>query len=110
MYYYKLKNHLPSSPPGMEKSRGSMDHFWMLAARDTAFLLAWSMAAWTAFVMLLSRFWTSSDTVVQLLSKDRHHARVSSASWSRGSPVSGSTSVCLVLHKYFVLNLPQNLI
>ena len=37
---------VPSSPPGMEKSRGKIDHFCTRAAFDTAFLLAfWTPAS-----------------------------------------------------------------
>ena len=97
--------HVPSSPPGMEKSAGRMDHFCIFCARDMARSLARSMPACKAFSTFSSRRFKMSDIVVAELPMDLHHAMPDGLSLSVGSIVSVSMIVCkrelTLTHDYF---------
>jgi len=85
--------HVPSSPPGMEKSWGRTDHFCIFWALEMARPFARSMPACSAFSIFSSRWFKMSDRVVAELPMERHHATAAGLSFSVGSIVSMSTTV-----------------
>ena len=88
--FRKIPSNVPSSPPGMEKSRGSIDHFCMCWACDTAFSLTRSMLCWMASSTAASS--RASDTVVARLPTRWHQETDTGDSLSVGIDFA-STSV-----------------
>lgn len=92
---YHLLYYLPSSPPKIEKSRGKIVHFWMIAACDTALALALSIPACMALLTISSFPGNISSTVVAWLPIDLHQYLASCVNSFVGAPVVGFISTYL---------------
>ena len=88
----------PNSPPFMLISFGRMTHFFICAARDTAFVFASSMPFWIAALIdpPFSDSPNISDTLVKVLPTDWHHKMASFVRLSVGKSVSLSISTLKV--------------
>lgn len=93
MPYMKINPlHLPSSPPGIEKSRGRRDHFCIFWALEMALSLALSMPCCMAFKTMASLWSKMSDTLVAPLPWAFTQSTVTAVMLSVGSIVSILTS------------------
>ena len=88
------RSHSPSSPPGTEKSRSRMIHFWMRWALEGAFSFTWLIPSWMAVWTRRSRPPATSDTSVALLPRVPQNSTASGDISSSGSPVSAFTWHC----------------